>query len=264
MFQLALTDTELYRRGAATLVASWEEYARGAHGAAVERLSGVAVAVFPRGPERAVYNNALLERDLGSAERAGALDAMGGVYAAAGIARFAVWVHETDESAYRELERRGYTLDSTTRAMGMSLEDIRVPRPKVDLAPPDWAESLRVMELPPGFLSDADPTAFEIAIGRLDGQNVGAGIAFDRDGDCGIYNIGTLEHARRRGLATALTAVLVHDARERGCRTASLQSTQMAERIYARVGFRDLGRILEYAPTPAGPIRPAVAFDRGA
>ena len=34
----------------------------------------------------------------------------------------------------------------------------------------------------------------------------------------------------------------------RGCETASLQSTQMAERVYAAVGFNDLGRILEYAP----------------
>jgi hypothetical protein len=45
-----------------------------------------------------------------------------------------------------------------------------------------------------------------------------------------------------------LTARLVHDAAARGCSTASLQSTEIAERIYAAVGFRDLGRILEYAP----------------
>ena len=58
----------------------------------------------------------------------------------------------------------------------------------------------------------------------------------------------TLEPARRRGLGTALTARHVHDAAERGCATASLQSTAMAERVYAAVGFRDLGRILEYVP----------------
>jgi hypothetical protein len=40
----------------------------------------------------------------------------------------------------------------------------------------------------------------------------------------------------------------VYDARARACRTASLQSTRMAERVYAAVGFRDLGRILEYVP----------------
>jgi predicted GNAT family acetyltransferase len=73
-------------------------------------------------------------------------------------------------------------------------------------------------------------------------------MAFDLGDDCGIYNVATLEHARRRGLGTALTALLAHDAVARGCRTASLQSTPIAERVYAAVGFRDLGRILEYAP----------------
>jgi predicted GNAT family acetyltransferase len=58
----------------------------------------------------------------------------------------------------------------------------------------------------------------------------------------------TLETAGRRGLGTALTACHVHDAAARGCSTASLQSTEMAERVYTAVGFRDLGRILEYAP----------------
>ena len=83
---------------------------------------------------------------------------------------------------------------------------------------------------------------------RLGGENVSTAIAFDFAGDCGIYNVGTLESARRRGLATALTAIHLHDARARGCRTASLQSTAMAERVYAAAGFRDLGRILEYVP----------------
>jgi predicted GNAT family acetyltransferase len=73
-------------------------------------------------------------------------------------------------------------------------------------------------------------------------------MAFDHGSDCGIYNVGTLKRARRRGLGTALTALQAHDALTRGCWTASLQSTEMAERVYAAVGFRDLGRILEYVP----------------
>jgi predicted GNAT family acetyltransferase len=58
--------------------------------------------------------------------------------------------------------------------------------------------------------------------------------------------VGTVERARRRGLGSALTALLVHDAADRDLRTASLQSTPMAERVYAGVGFRDLGRFLEH------------------
>jgi predicted GNAT family acetyltransferase len=77
---------------------------------------------------------------------------------------------------------------------------------------------------------------------------VATAMAFDLDGDCGIYNVGTLKRARRRGLGTALTALHVHDALARGCETASVQSTEMAERVYAAVGFRDLGRFLEYVP----------------
>jgi hypothetical protein len=69
-------DNDLYVRGTATLLASWEEYARSSPGAALERLNGVSAGVFPSYPERAVYNNALLDRDLGPTERAAAVDAM--------------------------------------------------------------------------------------------------------------------------------------------------------------------------------------------
>ena len=63
-----LTDAELYRRGAATLVASWEEYARESVGAVLVRRPGVAIGVFPHEPERSIYNNALLDRDLAAVE----------------------------------------------------------------------------------------------------------------------------------------------------------------------------------------------------
>ena len=242
------TDAELYLRGRDTLLASWEAYARGATGAALHRLPGVAAAVFPNEPERAVYNNAFLDRDLGAGERAGALDAMEAVYAEAGVTRFAAWVHESDEPLRDDLERRGYTLDEITRAMGMALDDIRVPRPELELAPLDWPEYLRIVGVPPDFLSGVDRDAFHILVARLDGESVATALAFDLDGDCGIYNVGTLEHARRRGLGTALTALLAHDALARGCQTASLQSTKIAEGVYVAVGFRDLGRIFEYVP----------------
>jgi GNAT superfamily N-acetyltransferase len=245
------TDNDLYVRGAATLLASWEQYARGSAGAALERMNGVSAAVFQSDPERAVYNNALLDRDLRPTERAAAVDAMEAAYNSAGVDRYAAWVHESDEGMRAELSSRGYTLAECTRAMGMSLDDISLARPEVELRPLDWAEYLeylRIVGVPAGLLSGADPSAFHTLVARLAGENVATAIALDHDGDCGVFNMSTLEAARRRGLATALTARHVHDAAERGCSTASLQSTAMAERVYAAVGFRDLGRILEYVP----------------
>lgn len=244
-----MTDRELYLGGMDTLVASWEAYARGAtDDAALERFPGVAAAVFPSGPERTVYNNAILNRDLASGARGEALDAMESAYAAAGIKRFAAWVHENDRHMRIDLERRGYSLQETTRAMGMCLDELRMPRPEIELGATDWDDYLRIFGLPPGLLSSADHTAFHVLVARVDGEHVATAMAFDHHGDCGLYNVGTLEHARRRGLATALTAIHLHDALARGCRTASVQSTAMAEGVYASVGFRDLGRILEYVP----------------
>jgi ribosomal protein S18 acetylase RimI-like enzyme len=246
-----LSDADLYVRGAQTLLASWEQYARGGAGAALLRLAGVAAAVFPNHPERSVYNNALLERDLGAAERADAIGAMEEAYQAAGVTRFAAWVHESDAAMRCALEHSGYALDEVTRAMGMALDEIRLPPPEVELAPADWSEHLRVAGVPGGFLSRADASVFHVLVASLGGENVSTALAFDFAGDCGIYNVGTLESARRQGLASALTAIHLHDARTRGCRTASLQATAMAERVYARAGFRDLGRILEYVPSHA-------------
>jgi GNAT superfamily N-acetyltransferase len=234
-----------------TALACWETFADGTDGAAVVRLPGVAAAVFPDEPERSVYNNAILGRGLSLREAA--LDAMEAAYAAAGVGRFAAWVHESDTEMRGNLERRGYKLAETTRAMGMTLDDLPLPRPELELAAPEWSEYLRTFDLPPGLLADADRSALHLVIARLDGDDVSTAIAFDHDGDCGIFNVVTLEHARRRGLGTAVTALQVHDALARGCRTATVQSTEMAERVYAAAGFRDLGRIFEYVPAVGGP-----------
>jgi GNAT superfamily N-acetyltransferase len=245
-------DADLYERGVATLLASWERYAHGSDGAVVHRSAGTSAAVFPTEPERSIYNNALLERGLAATERATAIAVMEAAYRDAGIPRYAAWVHESDEPMRSDLERRGYTLDEVTRAMGMTLDGIRLPRPELELGPATWSEHLRIAEVNPRLLSALDMSAFHILVAALRGENVATAIAFDHRTDCGIYNVGTLEAARRRGLGTALTTIHLHDALARGCHTASLQSTAMAERMYAAVGFRDLGRILEYVPPSGG------------
>jgi ribosomal protein S18 acetylase RimI-like enzyme len=243
-----MTDAQLYRRGAETLIASWEAYACGSIGATVQRSAGVAAAVFPHEPERAFYNNALLERDLAAPERANALDAMATAYAAVGVTRYAAWVHESDAAMRRDLERRGYRFNESTRAMGMTLDGVRLPQPEIELGSLEWFEYLRLFGLPAGLLSRLDFSAFHLLVARLDGESVSATLAFDHGSDCGIYNVTTLERARRRGLGTALTALQLHDAIARGCQTASLQSTPIAERVYTALGFRDLGLLLEYVP----------------
>ena len=241
-----LTAADLYQRGANTLLASWQHNAQTATAAALIRSPGVTIAIFPNEPERSVYNNALFERALTSTERVDAVEAMEGAYHEAGITDFAAWVHDSDAVLRADLERRGYTITASTGAMGMTLDEIRLDRPATELARADWSEHLRVAELPAQLLGAGDHAAYHILVARLASENVATAIAFDLDTDCGIYNLGTREHARRRGLGTAVTVAHLYEALDRGCHSASLQSTPMAERLYAAIGFRHLGRILEY------------------
>ncbi|HET7476917.1 MAG TPA: GNAT family N-acetyltransferase [Dermatophilaceae bacterium] len=252
---MTYTDAELYDRGVETLLASWAEISRGSPAAALLRGAGVAAAVFPAAPERTVYNNALLARGLGAKARRTAIEAMQAKYAAAGIGHYAAWVHDSDPRLGADLEDRGFAHQETTRAMGMSLRDASIPDLGVELGPAEWAAYLRLLDLPPGFLRGADPAAFSVLVARSAGQSVATAMAFDHDGDCGLYNVTTVASARRRGVGTALTAAHLRDALARGCSTASLQSTPMGERVYARLGFRDLGRFFEYVPKAGLPHR---------
>jgi len=132
--------------------------------------------------------------------------------------------------------------------MGMPLRNLPVPDPDVEVEPVDWWEYLAMAGLPPDFLRTADHAALHPLVARDGDGIVAAALAYDVEGDCGIYNVATVVRARRRGFATAVTAAQLHHARNRGCETASLQSTPMAERLYAALGFRDLGSFLEYTP----------------
>jgi hypothetical protein len=149
----------------------------------------------------------------------------------------------------------------------------------LDLGKAKWLQHLRIVGVPRNFLENADPSPYHILIARLARENVATAMAFDHAGDCGIYNVGTVGHARRRGIGTARTFMHIHDALGRGCTTGSVQATPMAEGVYATAGFRDVGCILEYIPPPAerrsgaGPgavalarelgIRDATGADRG-
>src|SRR3954447_13691961 len=112
-----------------TLLACWEENARGASGASLQRLPGVTAAVFPNEPERLVYNNAVLERGVD------AVDTMEEAYAAAGVTRFAAWVHESAAASAQRSPRCSCTTRSTAAARRRACSRRRWP----STSPPQWA-----------------------------------------------------------------------------------------------------------------------------
>lgn len=79
-------------------------------------------------------------------------------------------------------------------------------------------------------------------VGRIGGDVVG--IATLHLGGCaGVYNIGTLEAMRGRGVGTALTVATLLDARAAGQRVAALQSSELGLGVYRRLGFVEVGEL---------------------
>jgi GNAT superfamily N-acetyltransferase len=257
---------DLFERSLATLIESWVYLAAGSPGAEVRRIEGATIATFTHRPDREFLNNAVLERRPSDLDAA--LAEIEATYDRHGIERFAVWVHESDAATAAALRDRGYRFDSATRTMAMPLAPVATaavdppsdgdPSTPGDLSAADDLSALELVEASPaefwavegpaGLVPGLDPSGAHFYVARLGGESVAMLMAFDHDGDCGIYMVGTVEAARRHGIATALSAHAVTAARERGCLSASLQATEMAERVYARVGFRDLGRWEEYVP----------------
>ena len=101
----------------------------------------------------------------------------------------------------------------------------------------------------PSFAADPDVQLF---VGRLDGKPVATSIAI-RSGDAsGVYNVGTLPEARRRGVGSAVTWGAVGAARAWGCDTIVLQSSAMGLSMYAEMGFRTVAPYVTFAQSSVG------------
>ena len=246
MESTSLTTEQLFDRSVATLVRSWVYLAAGSPGAEVIESGGAAIAMFVHSPDRRFLNNTILPRGIESAGEI--IDAAEHAYRSRGVGRYAIWVRESEAAIAREVRARGYAHDSSTRTMAMEIADLaEVDTTELDLVEPTPTEFWRLDGLD-GLVPELSPDGAHFYVARLDGEDAAMLMAFDHDGDCGIYMVGTVPAARRKGLATALSAHAAAEARERACTTVSLQATEMAVGVYARVGLRDLGRFDEFVP----------------
>jgi GNAT superfamily N-acetyltransferase len=68
-------------------------------------------------------------------------------------------------------------------------------------------------------------------------EAVATALLFLSGGAAGIYNVATLEHARRQGIGSATTYAALLAARDKGYRIGVLQSSPMGLNVYRRLGF---------------------------
>jgi ribosomal protein S18 acetylase RimI-like enzyme len=164
-----------------------------------------------------------------------------------------VWVPQRDAEVREALERCGNALDAWPEAMAAPLAEIELDAGAEGL---DWERSDDVAAMcsileeafhwpaePGRGIFASLPERGHIYLARVDGEPVACVVSLDDGGDCAIWNVGTRETARGRGLATGLMRQALLDARERGCETTSLQATQVGRPVYRRLGYREMGPI---------------------
>jgi GNAT superfamily N-acetyltransferase len=178
------------------------------------------------------------------------------------------WVAVSDPWADLRLDVHGFIPEPEQGWM------VKLPRPAGPVAPAPPAElqiervadadALWDFELAgaAGFGSAAQPRAtwqapailrdptLTILRGRVDGHTVATSMAYHHAGVLGIYGVATLPAARRRGYGTAMTTAALDVDRSI---PAVLQPSEMAESLYARLGFEQFATFRSWARMPTIP-----------
>jgi GNAT superfamily N-acetyltransferase len=168
-------------------------------------------------------------------------------YLQAGARRWGVWVDGGFRDVIAVLQRAGLRLSSSSPGMAAAIDTLSLnghaPARAADLATvglvndlaygnPDARLERTLAPLPSGLLH-----AYRA---DLAGRPASVALALHQGEDCGVSFVATVPHARRQGLATDVMHRVLLDARAAGCTSASLQATDLGERLYRALGFHTL------------------------
>ncbi len=224
-------------------------------GGAVFEREGVIASLIPACPDRSLVN-CVLFRDAGAL--GDSLAELGAAYRRAGIRAWTVWVPDHEREAIALLEAAGHAFDGEPAAMYLDLSELTSPDPG-DL---DWdreataAEVAHVNDLAYGYAPGEGPGA---AIGagpddvpshlyraRVGGELASVLQTIDVGEDCFITFVATHQRFRGRQLASRLLAAALVQARDRGLRSSTLQSSMLGRGVYERLGYSVACRLQLY------------------
>ena len=73
-------------------------------------------------------------------------------------------------------------------------------------------------------------------------------VLLGKDGIAGVWNVGTVRHFRRRGLASTVLGQALQEAASDGCPVSVLLSSDMGRPLYESMGYRWVGETTYYGP----------------
>lgn len=247
---IAVDEEELRRRQASSQRAFFRTIAAGSPRARLLERPGVQATIVPIRPSFPFFNSVFYD-DARALEAS--LPALVHEYAHAGVTAWTVWVPPGDADASALLESAGHVSESSPLLMAAPISALDVDRdcgPEL-AAKPRWEDVARCNDRAHGvpeewtmaaaFEHAEDPACHLYAVAR-EGKAVSALAAREHDGDCYFWFVATVPEAQGEGLASALMRHALRSARERGCKTTTLESTPAGESMYERLGYRAFGR----------------------
>jgi len=239
--------------GQDTLIACWAALASNSPGARVVPSPTSVAAIFPAWTP---LNNAIAVAPLDPEPMAKReLPRLAAAYASAGVETWAYWI----PSFAREFDTRdeivlhGVARDTTTLVMTAALADQFGPDPEVRHTSVCCAVQATDVGVPVAELDAPDGVpALDAWVLVVDEMAVSGAWTFRHGADCGVYGVGTVPELRRRGLARRLMEHVLDNAAQCGARTASLQSTEVGQRLYESLGFLPAGRYEEWLYSTTG------------
>jgi predicted GNAT family acetyltransferase len=223
-------------------------------GASVWEAPGVVAAVVPACPDRSIANSVAYADEDALAE---SYDRLRDLYASAGIEAWTVWTPEHDAGAIELLSDRGHKFDGKPTAMDLDLNAFDAVAGDLDYdADASFDELGRLNDAAYGYAAETGyaramrgaPEGVPIRVyrARSGGETASVMATIDHGGDLGVYFVATPEQHHGKGLATRLLTAALLEARERGMRTSSLQSSAKGEGVYARLGYERRFRLHLY------------------
>jgi ribosomal protein S18 acetylase RimI-like enzyme len=228
----------------------WNGFARlqlllGGHagqGRTLER-DGLVASIVPNTPDSPTLNAAVAIDPDRAADH---LEELERRYRQANVRRWGIWLDGHASLAAQALSRRDMVVTTASPGMGAPIEDLEVdPAGKMEA---DLATVGRVNDLAYGnYDGRLERTLTPLPNGvlkgyqaSLNGSPAAVALALHHDSDAGISFVATIPKARRRGFATQVMQQALHEARNAGCTTTTLQATEIGERLYTALGYRRL------------------------
>ncbi len=172
----------------------------------------------------------------------------------------------------KTLQKYGFIIDDDDPGMAVELAKLNKNLPVAagvtievvtgDSALREWCQAMaHGFEAPPSkvdfivdawhnFLRIVDREITVVYLARLDGKPVATSILQLGAGVAGIYAVGTIPQARRKGIGAQVTLVPLLHARSKGYKAGVLGASEMGFPVYRKLGFREYCRISSYVYRP--------------